>query len=680
MEHSHKRNRSDGSNAVLNSLDPRKFTSQIPTAITAAKRRNSGTGTSSLNMGLSDMVNQSIANNLKGKPDIQRRSFVEPRKSLLSERKSLRLSQRTSLLPSTGTYNTSGNTSNRDPRPLRDKNFQAVLQQEVLGYLALRKFDIETNHPISLKSLKQPTQKDFIYIFKWLYLRIDPGHNFTKSLEHEVYSILRIIQYPYLETINKSQISAVGGSNWPKFLGMLHWLVVINKKLDKCLVKLDTSITSQNTQELTVLNQPLKTLDEQDDKQEKYELMVERLFIDYIMQAYKSFLRLEDNYAPFMNELELGFERFVHIIQTDIDNLSKQNDELSLKCQDMVERGQELRVAKNKFTAFQSDLTKFQNYVNAMEHKSHEWPRKLQQIETEISTRRKQIKDTEMEISNLRQSLREKNISIDEIDSKNNERDALSKSLDAAANRLDQLVSSVRVRKFEAEGVCKVLLDTLKQYQSAVESLVIARSNLGHEIDPKLFQFSLPDGLLLDEKLGLRPDDLLPAGMTINRNIRNHLLSLNEQILERIQTLQKENAVLESNLENLKDEINEKTEQLESMESRLSNAKSEYEEYKQETQSQLLSQRIEVEKLERKIQNSKNTSQQKLSQAEQEARDAKVKHDELKHSINRERSALHSKVIRLIEYVSNFKISVQSSIENMEVLTTQELQKVRSSQ
>ena len=178
----------------------------------------------------------------------------------------------------------------RDPRPLRDKNFQNLLQQEIYSYLNEQKFDVETNHPISLKALKQPTQKDFIYIFKWLYLRLDPGYIFTKSLEHEVYSILRTMQYPYLATINKSQISAVGGSNWPKFIGMLHWLVVINKKLDDCLASLDVSITNQVTQDITVLNQPLRTVEEQEKKQEKYELMVERLFIDYITESYNCLL------------------------------------------------------------------------------------------------------------------------------------------------------------------------------------------------------------------------------------------------------------------------------------------------------------------------------------------------------------------------------------------------------
>lgn len=91
--------------------------------------------------------------------------------------------------------------SNRDPRPLRDKNFQSAIQEEIFDYLKRNKFDIETNHPISIKFLKQPTQKGFIIIFKWLYSRLDPGYGFTRSIENEIYQILKNLRYPFLESI-----------------------------------------------------------------------------------------------------------------------------------------------------------------------------------------------------------------------------------------------------------------------------------------------------------------------------------------------------------------------------------------------------------------------------------------------------------------------------------------------
>ncbi len=86
-------------------------------------------------------------------------------------------------------------SGSRDPRPLRDKNFQSAIQQEIFDYLIQNTFEIDTNYPISLKTLKQPTQKSFVTIFKWLYLRLDPGYTFTKSIEYEVYQLLKFVTY-----------------------------------------------------------------------------------------------------------------------------------------------------------------------------------------------------------------------------------------------------------------------------------------------------------------------------------------------------------------------------------------------------------------------------------------------------------------------------------------------------
>ncbi|SCU84351.1 LADA_0D01222g1_1 [Lachancea dasiensis] len=666
-------------NGVLNSLDPQRFSSQIPAPING-RRRNS-TASAIGGAGLTDIINKSLA---KTKPEITRRPYTDSRKSLLSDsRKTLRSSQRTSLLPGTSniTNNSSGttsNTSNKDPRPLRDKNFQTIIQQEIYDYLHAQKFDVQANHPISLKSLRQPTQKDFVFMFRWLYQRMDPGYKFSRSIEHEVYVILRTIQYPYLETINKSQISAVGGSSWPKFLGMLHWLVNTNKRLDAYLQKVDLSLNSQNTQDITVLRQPIGTLDEQEDKQEKYELIVERLFIDYIVQAYKSFLRLDDDYDDYMKELIIGFERFAQVIRNDISNIAMSNNDLSVKYEELMEKGQEVKVAKDKFTALQSDLTKFQNYVSAMQHKSQEWPRKLEKMETERESKDRQLKQTEIEINELRNLIKSKDMEIPEIDKLNTEREKLSKTLEIVSDQVDQAVSALKGQRMETEGAYRTLVEVAGQYGNASESLILARSSIGHQINLDQKNISLPQGII--QNYDARQDDIefqIPGGVSVRETIKPTLLELNEIIQQRVQGLQQDNAAGDLRLEHLRQEISEKTRSLELLEHELSSAKSHYDEFKQESHSRLLSQRIEIEKMERRLQNVKYSSHQRIAEAEQQVQNSKLQYEELKLSVNRERNVLHAKVIHLIDYVSNFKINVQSSVEDLELLTAEELEKVK---
>ncbi|QLQ81970.1 hypothetical protein HG537_0G02240 [Torulaspora globosa] len=655
---------------VLDNLNPQKFTSQIP--VPSQDRRRNTT-----NVGLTDMINKSIERN--SVPNAKKRrtvageeeSFVNSR---LSQRYSHTNNNNTSFLNNTGTSVSKNGSSTRDPRPLRDKNFQNAIQQEIFDYLSENKFDIEMSHPISLKFLKLPTQKGFSLIFKWLYLRLDPGYGFTRSIEHEVYQILKNLQYPYLETINKSQISAVGGTSWPRFLGMLHWLVQLNLKLDASLNELDHNIMNENTQEMTILNHPLTTLDEQDQKQEKYELMVEKLFIDYVMESYKSFLRLEDNYEPYMKELEAGFMKFIHIIGTDIDRMGSKNGEILIKCQEMAKRSKDLSIATQKCKALKNDLAKFQNYVNSLEHKSHEWPKKLERMKVESQNKRQEISNLENEVKNLQECLKTKGISIELIDERSSKREQIVQDLDVINNNLDKLAAALKSDKLGRDNVMKNMMDAIRQYNSAIENLLGLRAKLGDNLDVSYFKVNISEDGLLDKTDAIAYEDLMPSSHSIKNNERQALLNLYEIIQANIEKCQKENASIEAELTDLQSEIHEKTNLIEQRELLLSEAKSTYELKMQESESDLLSQKIEIEKLEKKISDFNRMAEEKISDAEQLVQATRLKHEELLLDLNRRKALLHAQIIEIIEYASNFKINIQTALEKTENRITQELE------
>lgn len=649
---------------ILDTLNPHRFTSQIPQP-SQGKRRNT------TNAGLTDMINRSIAKHTPLPAQKRSRSTVSGEDSSTG----FRLSQRYSSLPFAGA-NTTGRTStmsmsavpNRDPRPLRDRSYQNAMQQEIYDYLSVNRFDVETGHPISVKFLKQPTQKGFMIIFRWLYLRLDPGYKFTRANEHEVYQILRTLQYPYLDTINKSQISAVGGTGWPKFLGMVYWLVKTNAKLDKCLNELDQTLVNENTQDVvTILNHPLTSLDEQDQKQEKYELMVEKLFIEYVMESYKSFLRLEDNYEPYMQQLEVGFEKFVRIIEADINQLQLQNDKIYAQCQEEAQRGKQLTMAREKCEALKSDLTKFQNYVNSMTSKTHEWPRKLEKMTSESLNKRQQIAKVELEIRDLQKALEQKGVSMSEIDEKNKQRETIAKTLDYICDRQDQLTSVIKADKLELEGVWRRLTETLKQYNNAIDSLISARAKAQDVIDGKQLRIVIPPDVTATDAKAITYKELFgQQNYSITETVGAKLSQINTQIQERIQLLANDNNDLESQLNSLKEQIDEKTKDAERLELELSEAKSRCKLDQQENESHSLSQKIELEKLERKINDSNKLLQEKMSNAQQLVQATKLKYEEQQLEIGRRRASLHRKVIEVIEYASNFKINIQGSIEETE--------------
>lgn len=94
---------------------------------------------------------------------------------------------------------------------------------------------------------------------------------------------------------------------------------------------------------------------------------------------------------------------------------------------------------------------------------------------------------------------------------------------------------------------------------------------------------------------------MFPKGSGINESIKKSILKLNDEIQERIKTIEKDNITLEKDIKNLKHDINEKTQINEKLELELSEANSKFELSKQENERLLVAQRIEIEKMEKKL-------------------------------------------------------------------------------
>lgn len=664
-----------------------RSTSQIPSAFGSQNGTVSDNGTkemkrrNSSGSNIPALMYNAIAKQESEMPKKKRsRSTVAGGKLEGGRGTEFRLSQRRSLQPSSNTspdfLSSQPHATNRDPRPLRDKNFQNAIQQEIFDYLLQNKFDIETNHPISLKSLKQPTQKGFIVIFKWLYVRLDQGYVFTRSVEYEIYQILKNLQYPYIETINKSQISAVGGTSWHKFLGMLHWMVRVNIKLDDISNQFSQSLLNQPTQEMIVVNKPIKTLDEQYQIQEKYELMVENLFIDYITESYKMFLKSDDNYEACMEKLQIGFEKFTHIIKTDVANIQAQNDNIFKQYQTFLEENKKLKVTKEKYNALQGDLKKFQTYINTMSVKSQEWPKKLEKMKNESNAKREEITLIETEIRNILASIDEMKISIEEIEEKNKDKEALIDSLDQISDKIDKLTALIKTKKFENNGVFKNLVNVLKQYNSTLETIFNERLSLsGLDIPNRgRFEIDILESLSnIDEKTPITYQMLMKdKNISIKDTITSHILELCQTIQKNIELLKIENSNIENDIIDLKNEINERNAGNEKLEDELLELKSFYDITKQKNQNTLVSEQIEIEKLERKNMDSRKTVESRINDAKQKINSRKRKLQDLKSNIHKKRSSLERKVIEIIEFATGFKSNIQETIETTkESLTNQ---------
>lgn len=512
-------------------------------------------------------------------------------------------------------------------------------------------------HPLGVKALKNPTQKDFVVIFQFLYKKVDPGYRFLKSIEHEVYYVLKNIKYPYLDSINKSQISAVGGQNWPVFLGMLHWLVQLVLKIE------DISVMDFSQDELP---------EELNDEANNGELELERIFIDYLIKSYNAFLNNVDDYSEYYNEMKEQYERYNDSIVKQTQELAQENLQMRQSYQKLAAEAESLSVVENKAQALESDLFKFKAYIESMEKRKLKWAQVLEQIKQEMANSEAELERTEEEKRQIQQQISSQGLTPKDIDKMNSDRDRVSKSIDSVNFRLNEVSKIVHSKELESQRMKEELSETLKQYNYGVYTITAGCPD-AHNQD---YVVRL-DNLLSEESLGLRPEELL-KGQDLKTDIRGRLQKLKNDISIEIHQAQDEAISLQEILDSLEESISEKSEQIESLEAKLSAGKLDYEELYETMTKDANFYHTEIERFQSELKQIQSSSKQNMLLLDQQTKTVDMEYQKLANHVQQEREILHSKAQKMMDTVITFKLNIQGSLEDLENMVIDELEKQRN--
>ena len=526
--------------------------------------------------------------------------------------------------------------SSRDPRPLRDRNYLAVIAQEIYDYLLDNKFEIEMRHPLTQKTLKTPTQKDFVFIFQWLYKRLDPGYKFTKSIENEVYFLLKTINYPFLESINKSQISAVGGQNWPNYLGMLHWLVELNMSLEV----FDSKAYLDADNDDTILDQ---------------------IFIRYVSKSYKAFLNNEDDYSEYKIEMEQEFDQYSEGLVAEIEGLAQENQTLEEKYLELSRSAESLVALLRKGEALESDLVKFKAYIDTMEKRKIKWTNVIEKIIEELSNSENELKSIQTEKEELQRKVSAQGLTPTDIDRMNSEREKLGRALENISARLEEMNKICNEKENAAQSALYSLEGQIQKYTTSIYRIGILSASDYNEIN---FDVSL-DLPLSDENLGKRPDVLL-KGVNVQNKIRTALQKYRYDIGVKVHKEQDESIKLHELIDRISENIGEKKDQVENLEAKLNASKITYEAVYETMNSDSTVSHAEIERLERELHAMKISVNHGILQVNQRSQGVAIEYDQLQRSVQVARDKMNSEVEQMISRIINFKLHIQSTLEDYE--------------
>ncbi|KAI9368914.1 HEC/Ndc80p family-domain-containing protein [Aspergillus egyptiacus] len=568
----------------------------------------------------------------------------------------------------------------RDPRPLRDRSFQARIAQELLEYLTHNNFELEMKHSLGQNTLRSPTQKDFNYIFQWLYRRIDPGYRFQKAMDAEVPPILKQLRYPYEKGITKSQIAAVGGQNWPTFLGMLHWLMEVAQMMDRYA----SGEYDEACAEMGV------------------DVSGDRVIFRFLTGAYHDWLqggeeeddeaagqRLVPHIELMAQEFEKGNEKYIQemeVLEAENRALRDQIEELEKNAPDMAKLDKQFRILED-------DKRKFEDYIQNVQGKIEKYESRINFLDEEIKKTDAELQAADEERAGLQASVDQQGLTIQDIDRMNTERDRLQKSLDDTANRLEETHARVMAKEAEASQKLEDLEEFVKAYNtlgyqtSLIPSTAVNANGQDFELSLNVNERSFSasqiggipsrispeaDRLLAEPFTGYHPAHLL--NLDLRGMVRSNLQALRKEINERRKRAIDADLERRNLLDNIKEAMDEKRSEVEALEHKRRTAEEEFERLKEVTTTQKLASDAQIEKMEKELAKMRATMSESVQLMEQREMNTNIEYEQLSLRANALREELHTNVESMLNDVIRFKVHVQKGLEDYENFVVDEVE------
>lgn len=467
----------------------------------------------------------------------------------------------------------------RDPRPLRDRAYQTQIGQELLDYLTQNNFEMDMKHTLTQKSMTSPMQKDFNFMFQWLYNRIDPDYKFQKGIEAEVPPVLKQLRYPYEKSITKSQLSAVGGQNWPTFLGMLHWMM-------------------QLAQQMTQYSEGAY-----DDAciEANCDVVNDKTLWDYLSSAYNTWICAEDQdddmealLQPLVDEMAAKFDEANAKYTEEAKMLEAEHRALSDQIDALSKTGAKISKLDEVIKTLEGDKGKFEEYNAGLEAKCERSDDRASRLDQEILRIEGELSEAEQERASLQEAVDQQGLTIQEIDRMNSERERLQKGAEATAVRLEEVRGIVTDKEHAAGQKLEALERKVQDYNSLGYSIGIIPASTAlaagetYELQLKLnkgpdFTSSRQkrsaspeaDRLLADPASGYQPQHLL--NLDLKGSMKANIITLRKTVSERRSAAAEEDMEKKDLLDKTREAMEDKQQEVEGLGHRLRRAEEEFE-------------------------------------------------------------------------------------------------------
>lgn len=268
--------------------------------------------------------------------------------------------------------------------------------------------------------------------------------------------------------------------------------------------------------------------------------------------------------------------------------------------------------------------------------------------------------------------LREEGFTVEDIEYLNQENTSLSKELTRSKEKMAEITQNIKAKEISASNSFNLLQQKIDSYNSSVYKIINSIGNLEYDVSKFDLEITTFSNKFLndDSLLGLKPHEIITD--IKEKDLKQQQFELKKLIVEKSYSLQDDIIKLQENLDLINESINEQKDQVDSLETNLTESKLLYDEMYETMMNESSKANIELAKLNRDLQSIQLKSKENTSRVNQKYNSIKIEYDQLKHEINRKRMDYQNKVRQILEFVVDFKLGIQSNLEDLEQLVIQE--------
>ncbi|KAE8453758.1 kinetochore-associated Ndc80 complex subunit ndc80 [Mollisiaceae sp. DMI_Dod_QoI] len=567
-----------------------------------------------------------------------------------------------------------------DPRRLKDRSVQVKVGQDILDYMTANNFEMEMKHMISQNMIKSPTQKDFVYMFQWLYHRIDPSYRFQKNIDQEVPPIMQQLRYPYQKSITKSALSAVGSQNsWHLFLGLLHWMMQLAQMLEGYASNQYDDACAETGVDVSG----------------------DRIIFDFLSRAYRDWLSMDDDagdddqdrvLAPHVEAMAGEFDKANSKYLDELQILEGEHERLQKEIEALEKSGSDVATLDRNFKIMEEDKVKFEEFDSRMNQKSEKYEARIQFLQEELDKVMLELKEADDERANLQKAVDDQGISMADIDRMTAERERLQKGIESTSQRLEEAKKKVTEKEVEASRKLDELERMVDKYNSLgyqiglIPSTAPNAKGKNYELQvvvnegPNFSASQLgssrgnadSDRLLADPATGYQPAHIL--NLDLRGHVKASFVSLRKEISERRTVAMDEMMKHHDLLDGIKEAIEDKRGEVQALEHRVRAAEEEYEKTKEVTTTQKLASDTQIEKMEKELAKMRAGLTESVQLMEQREMNTNIEYEQLTLRANALREELHTEIEKMLNDIIKFKVHIQKNLEEYEGFVVDEVE------